>query len=89
MTTITTTAIVRTPAESRGMPRGARWAAMAFVALLQWFEGWRREVAATTTQSKAEREANALRAYADELALTDRRAAEDLYAAADRHERGE
>jgi hypothetical protein len=83
MTTIT----VNTPAKV-AEPRGARWAAVAFARLLKWME-------TTTAQRELKRvvqsrtaEAARVRMYAQEVMAQDPRFAADLFAAADRHERG-
>lgn len=83
MTTIT----VNAPAKI-AQPRGAAWAANAFARLLGWMEtsAARREAA----RSEAGRisEAARVRLYAQEVMAQDPRFAADLFAAADRHERG-
>ena len=68
-------------------PRGAEWAANAAVALRSLFASWHaRRVERVMREARAE-EANAVRRLADSLYEIDPRAAADLYAAADRHDR--
>lgn len=65
-------------------PRGARWAARAFLRLLSAFE-FGRETAAEPRRSRAE-EAESVRTMARRAEATEPGFAADLYAAADRHE---
>lgn len=83
MTTIT----VNTPAKV-AEPRGARWAAIAFAGLLKWLEtsAAQRELKRVVHSRTAE--AARVRLYAQEVMAQDPRFAADLFAAADRHERG-
>lgn len=64
-------------------PRGARWAAEAFAAVIGLFRSAVRERAPVGGTAQ---EAAALREYANTIARTDPSFAADLYAAADRHE---
>lgn len=83
MTTIT----VNTPAQVR-QPRGARIAGVWFAALLNALQ--RSAQARAERREAADRlsEAARVRRYAQEVMNMDPRFAADLFAAADRHERG-
>jgi hypothetical protein len=83
MTTIT----VNTPARV-AEPRGARWAAAAFGRLLKWMEASAAERGEHRALQGRIAEAARVRLYAQELMGHDPRFAADLFAAADRHERG-
>jgi hypothetical protein len=83
MTTIT----VNTPAQV-AEPRGARWAAATFARLLKWLQtsAAQRDLQRVALSRNAE--AARVRQYAQEVMAQDPRFAADLFAAADRHERG-
>jgi hypothetical protein len=83
MSTIT----VNTPAQV-AEPRGARWAGAAFARLLKWMQtsAANRDVQRVVFSRQAE--AARVRQYAQEVMGQDPRFAADLFAAADRHERG-
>lgn len=83
MTTIT----VNTPAKV-AEPRGAAWAATAFARLLNWMENSAARRQAAREESSRISEAARVRLYAQEVMAQDPRFAADLFAAADRHERG-
>jgi len=82
-----TTMTVSIPAKVAA-PRGATWAANAFAAFLNWLEA----VSETRTDRRAQAdrlaEAARVRIYAQDVMAQDPRFAADLFAAADRHERG-
>ena len=83
MTTIT----VNTPVQV-GQPRGARLAGVWFAALYNALQ--RRSEARAARRDAEDRlsEAGRVRRYAQEVMSMDPRFASDLFAAADRHERG-
>lgn len=83
MTTIT----INAPAKI-AEPRGAAWAAAAFARLLQWMESSAARREAQRTEAGRVSEAARVRLYAQEVMAQDPRFAADLFAAADRHERG-
>jgi hypothetical protein len=67
------------------VPRGALWAGEAFSRLLNLFAAHRAPAVPSST-TRAE-EAEAVREMASQIQATDPAYADDLYAAADRHER--
>lgn len=69
-------------------PRGARWAAQVFSALLDWIENAARRNHERRQQTSRLTDAARVRSYAQDIASQDPRFASDLFAAADRHERG-
>lgn len=83
MTTIT----VNTPAKV-AEPRGAAWAANAFARLLKWMDANAARREAQRAEASRVSEAARVRLYAQEVMAQDPRFAADLFAAADRHERG-
>jgi hypothetical protein len=86
MTTIT----VNTPAKVTA-PRGAVWAGKLFAVALGALERLSASVAERQMHrvvSSREAEAARVRRYAQEVMAQDPRFAADLFAAADRHERG-
>jgi len=83
MTTLTVNSTV--PVSS---PRGARWAAQVFGALLNSIENAARRSHARRQQADRLTDAARVRSYAQDMASQDPRFAADLFAAADRHERG-
>ena len=82
MTTIT----VNTPAKVSA-PRGAKFAADLFSALLTWFQTKTEQRVERLEQAGRQAEAARVRLYAQEMLAQDPRFAADLFAAADRHER--
>lgn len=68
-------------------PRGAEWAADAAVALYSLWTKWHERRAERRLRQARAEEASTVRRLADSLYAIDPRAAADLYAAADRHER--
>jgi hypothetical protein len=83
----TTTLHITTGAPAAAVaPRGARWAAGAFVAAAQALQSWTAAWRSAPAMSTRAREAAALREHASSIARHDPRLAADLYAAADRHE---
>jgi hypothetical protein len=83
MTTIT----VNAPAQVVA-PRGATWAAEAFASLLNWIEAAGVQRHQRIEQAGRQAEAARVRLYAQDVLAQDPRFAADLFAAADRHERG-
>lgn len=86
-----TTLVTRNPI-AVAMPRGASWAASAWIALSHvgaqiWASRLQR--AASSNGDNRLSEANRLRRVAQGFMATDSRFAADLFAAADRHERAE
>jgi hypothetical protein len=74
--------------EKVAAPRGAAWAAAAASRLLGCVQDWQARRAQRLAVDARAVEAAAVRRTADELCRIDPRAAADLYAAADRHQRG-
>ena len=83
MTSITVNAPVKTHA-----PRGAAVAATWFIALLTWVEKLSQQRAESRHFAGRQDEAARVRTYAQQIMGHDPRFAADLFAAADRHERG-
>lgn len=83
MTTITVN-----PTAKAVAPRGAAWAATAFSALLNWLYTTVERRAANRQLADRLEEATRVRLYAQQVQAQDPRFAADLFAAADRHERG-
>jgi hypothetical protein len=71
-------------AEAAAPPRGSRWAAAGFLALWRSATALRRQASRPRVDATAE--ANRVRAIAMDIRHSDPRFAEDLFAAADRHE---
>jgi hypothetical protein len=67
-------------------PRAAAWAASAFSSLLKLLSANVAKDTARKAFSDRQREASAVRDYAQRFATHDPRFAADLFAAADRHE---
>lgn len=67
-------------------PRAAAWAAGLFSSLVSRFQSAGADKAQRALASTKQREAHAVRAYAQRFAEHDPRFAADLMAAADRHE---
>jgi hypothetical protein len=74
---------------SIAVPRASRWAAAAFIGLLNWLEQHHALRAERQLQADRIAEACAVREYARRYATHDPRFAADLLAAADRHERAD
>ena len=83
MTSITINAPVKT-----NPPRGANVAATWFMALLTWVEKLSHKRAESRQFAGRRGEAARVRTYAQQIMGHDPRYAADLFAAADRHERG-
>ena len=83
MTSITVNAPIKTLA-----PRGAAVAATWFMALLTWVEKLSGQRAESRQFAGRQDEAARVRAHAQQIMAHDPRFAADLFAAADRHERG-
>jgi hypothetical protein len=81
---MTTISVHTTPAVMA--PRAAAWAAKLFSALLNLLQSPAAAPAARKAFSDRQREATAVREYAQRFAAHDPRFAADLFAAADRHE---
>jgi|GEM_PF-1627438 len=69
-------------------PRGAAVAAIWFVSLLTWLEKLSRRREESRQMAGRQGEAARVRTYAQQIMGHDPRFAADLFAAADRHERG-
>ena len=82
-----TTIAVNTPPKVSA-PRGAKIAAIWFSALLNWFETKAEHRAERHEQANRQAEAARVRLFAQDMLGQDPRFAADLFAAADRHERG-
>lgn len=89
-----TTTLIQNPADPIVVPRGAQWAADGFAAILNTIG---RIVRAITTPSEMHveaameervKQAAYVRRLAERWRATDPRFADELYAAADRHEIG-
>ena len=83
MTSITVNAPVKTKA-----PRGANVAATWFMALLTWVKKLSHQRTESRQFAGRQDEAARVRTYAQQIMGDDPRFAADLFAAADRHERG-
>ena len=83
MTSITVNAPIKTLA-----PRGAAVAATWFMALLTWVEKLSDQRAESRQFAGRQDEAARVRVHAQQIMAHDPRFAADLFAAADRHERG-
>jgi hypothetical protein len=75
------------PRVGAAYPRGARLAAMLWLAVQRGLGAWRRPPRPPVPQHNPEKEAQAVRELALQYRQTDPAFAADLLAAADRHER--
>jgi hypothetical protein len=82
-----TTVTVNVPAQVTE-PRGAALAARLFARMLKWLESSTAQRDLDRVLKSRAAEAASVRQYAQEMLARDPRFAADLFAAADRHERG-